>query len=213
MSMAGMDTSVVRFRQRNSPARVELGLHPDYVEFSMAGTRGNSTGFNVGYALLPNEFNYRTFRAGDSFVLFPLLLVPALTMFELAIPQNPVYPTLGLMVVFGFICCAIGYGLRRVLRRAYTVLPTSAGNLLVVKDAQHDRILTELQARRAAALRKSALINPVLSPWMELKRFNQLKDDGIISDEEFKTYRERILAALEGTAERAARAVPNHAVH
>jgi hypothetical protein len=213
MSMAAMDTSVVRFRQRNIPVRVELTLHPDYVEFSMAGIRSNTSGFNVGYALLPSEFNYRTFRAGDGFVLFPLLLVSGLTLLQLAMPRNPVYEVLGFMVVYGLICCAIGYALRRFLRRAYTALPTSGGNLLIVKDAQHDQILTELQARRAVALRKSAVINPALPPWMEIKRFKRLREEGIISDGEFKTYRERILGALEETAERAAQAVPSRMVH
>lgn len=211
--MAAMDVSVVQFRQRNIPVRVEFRLHSDYVEFSMAGIRSNTNGFNVGYALLPNEFDYRTFRAGDGFVLFPLLLVSGLTIFGLLMPENPVYSMLGFMVVSGLVCCAIGYGLRRVLRRAYTVLPTSAGNLLIVKDAQHDRILTELQARRVAALRKSIVINPALPPWMEVKRFKCLREDGIISDEEFETYRERILAALEETAERVAHVVPSHALH
>jgi hypothetical protein len=99
MLMAAMDVSVVQFRQRNIPVRVEFRLHSDYVEFSMAGIRSNTNGFNVGYALLPNEFDYRTFRAGDGFVLFPLLLVSGLTIFGLLMPENPVYSMLGFMVV------------------------------------------------------------------------------------------------------------------
>lgn len=83
MVMVPMNAPVVSFKQRNNFTRLEPKLHPDYVEYYVAGARGTNTGFNAKYELLPKEFDYRIFRQKDMFVIFPLVLVAALTPFEL----------------------------------------------------------------------------------------------------------------------------------
>lgn len=205
-----MDTAIVRFKQRNILVTVRLALHSDYVEYAVSGTRSNNIGFNTRYELLPNAFDYRTLREPDMFVLFPLVIVAGMTLFELALPQNPVYPLLLFMFLFGLLGCGVGYVLRRLLRREYTVLATPSGKLTIVKDRQHDLIVQELAMRRGAALRRAAVVNPSAPPWAEVKKFRWLKDQGAISDEEFMVYRERILSAAEGVGEKTVRAIAVH---
>jgi hypothetical protein len=178
--------------------RRELKLYPDHVEQHVAGARGRNTGFNVKYALLPSAPDYRTWRQNDMFLAFPLLLVPGLSLFELAYRKNDdAFQLLVFMFFFCIACCAIGYVLRRLLKRDYIVLATQAGNLLIVKDGKHHRILNELQTRRTEALKRAVFVNRLNQPWQEVKKFKWLRDEGIISDDSFKIYREQILSLAD----------------
>jgi hypothetical protein len=111
------------------------------LKYRVSGTRGNNAGFNTRYEHLPNVFDYRTLRERDMFVLLPVVGIAGVTLLELMLPRNDPFPMLGFMLVYGFLTSAIGYGLRCLLRREYTVLTTLSGNLTIVKDRQHDRIL------------------------------------------------------------------------
>jgi hypothetical protein len=208
--MAAMNAPVVHFRQRNNLARLALTLYPDYAEYSIAGTRSKNTGFNVKYELLPKPFDYRTFRPADIFVIFPLFLVASLTLFEAATTWGNAYSLLGVMLSCGLTFCGISYGLRRLLKKEYTALATTAGTILIAKDDQHDLILAELQGRRAAALKNFAVVNPLVLPWSEIKKFKWLRDEAIISDHDFRMYRELILSSAESVTEKAAEAPALH---
>jgi hypothetical protein len=205
-----METPVVRFRQRNNLARLDLTLHPDYAEYNIAGSRGKITGFNVKYESLPKTFDYRTFRAKDRFVTFPLILIAGSTLFQLATNKGNVYSLLGARLLFGLVCCGIGYGLRCLLKKDYTALATAAGTLLIAKDGKHDQILAELQTRRAAAQKKFTVINPLAPPWNEIKKFKWLRDEGVISDNDFRMYRKMILSSAEPATEKAVETLALH---
>jgi len=187
---------VISFKQRNNLTRIELTLHPDYAEYRIHAPN-EDTGFNVKYALLPNSFHYRTNHPNDVFVIFPLVLVAGMALFEVAIHTRDTYSTLVVMFASAVVYCGIGYGLRGLLKRSYSVLATPAGNMLIVKDGQHDQILKELETRRFAALKRSATVNRLELPWVEIKKFKWLKAEGVISDADFTMYREQILAATE----------------
>jgi hypothetical protein len=163
------DASVLRFKQWNNFKRIEFVFHPDYVEFYVGGGRGKSTGFNVKYELLPGEFYYRTFRPKDMYVRFPLVLVALNAVIALSSHEGSAYALLIISVVIGLICCAIGYGLRRFVKKEYTVLATPAGNPLIAKDNTHDQIVRELQKRRVDALKKAAFVNPLAEHWQEIQ--------------------------------------------
>ena len=206
-----MDGPDVCFKQRNCFTTIELNLYPDYAEYRLSGSRGTNTGFNVKYALLPNEFDYRTSHPKDMFVMTPLIAVAGFTLYDLAIHRNfDVSSTLAFMFILAIIFCGIGYGLRRLLKRDYTFLGTPAGSLLIVKDGKHDRIVKELQTRRVAALTEAAVVNPLEPAWMQIKKFKWLKDEGIISDDSFKAYREQILSSTDTTTDKAIQNVVLH---
>jgi hypothetical protein len=199
-----MDAPVVFFRQRSLSTKLEFKFHPDYVEFYVAGLRGNLTGFNLKYETLPNAFDYRTHRPKDQFVTFPLTIVAAATLYELAIhPRDTASSIIGFMAVFGAVLCAVGYGLRGLLKKEYTVLVTPAGRLLIAKDRKHDAIVKELASRRTAALRRAAVVDPQAPPWLEIKKFKWLRDEGIISEDDYRACRELIHASADAGAAKA----------
>lgn len=206
-----MGAPVVSFKQRNNfAAKVELTLHPDYVEFDAEGIRGGIAGFNVKYELLPNEFYFRTFNPKDIYIKFPLILVSVMTLFELVVHHGDPFFTVGFMALNGLVYCALGYGLRHLLKKPYTVLATGAGSILIVKNRKHDLIVRELMARRAMALKGLVVINRLEPPWREVKKFKWLCDEGIISSDDFKMYRDRILSSVEPEAIRAFSSQPLH---
>ncbi len=183
--------------------KLELKLHPDYVEFYVVTASGKSNGFNVKYELLPNEFDYRTYRPRDMFIRFPVILMAGQMLFALVSNKASAYATILFAFLFTAILCAIGYGLRLLLKKEITALAIQAGMLLVVKDQNYDQIMNELKVRREAALRALVLINSLQPPWSEVKKFKWLRDEGIISSDEFEFYRARILSSVEVKVEKA----------
>ena len=206
----GMESSpIISFKQRNNLTRIELTLHPDYVEYHIRAPN-EDTGFNVAYAALPNSFNYRTYRPKDAFVTFPLFLVAGMTLFELVMYKRNTYSTLAAMLASAAVYCGIGYALRRLIKRDYTVLATPAGNVLIVKDRQHDQILSEFEARRFGALKRAAVVNRLEAPWNEIKKFKWLRAEGVISDAEFDMYRAQILSSSEAPSGKPVAALALH---
>lgn len=148
--------------------------------------------------MLPKEFDYRTHRTKDRFISLPVTLSAANALFELVVSKSgSVWLPIGISFLFGLVCCGIGYGLRCLLKKEYTVLVTQVGKLTIAKDRQHDEIVKELQARRLAALRRAVVVSRLLPPWVEVKKFKWLRDEGVITDEDFETYRSHILSRAD----------------
>lgn len=189
-----MENAVVRFKQRNVLTRVRLTLRQDFFEYSIAPGRGARTGFNAKYETLPNAFDYRTFRPKSMFMRIVLLIMWIFIVSHLVTDDRSDFTFIGFILVFGAVCAALGYGFKFLFKKEYTVLATATGNLLIVKDRQHDRIITELQARRMSALKKFVVVDKLQDPWKEIKKFKWLRDQSVISPQEFDMYADLILS-------------------
>lgn len=130
-------------------------------------------------------------------------MVAALALFAL-LHQGDAATILGVNFVSGGLFCGIGYGLHRLFKKEYTAPATQSGNLLVVKDRKHDQILKEIKTRRVAALKRAVVVNRLVPPWNEVKKFKFLRDEGIISTDEFASYRESILPSAGANISQAA---------
>ena len=67
---------------------------------------------------------------------------------------------------------------RRVMRMVYTKLPSG---IRILRDRQHDAILSELKRRRLAALKTMAEPDPLLSPAEQANLLNALRERGIVA--------------------------------
>lgn len=194
-----MSTDGVSFKQWNNFARFTLTFFSDYVAFDYVGQAGRRAGYNVRYESLPTPFYYKSLRPLDYYLLLPLFAGGSFGLLELLLhPQKQAnfVQTLHLIlfvVALTLILCAIGLALRPFLRKDYTVLPTTAGNIVIARRGDHDRIIAQLEERRLAALKKLAVIDPMGQPWTEVKKFRWLRDQGAISNEEFRAYAQTIL--------------------
>lgn len=80
------------------------------------------------------------------------------------------------------IACLLAYRWRTI---GFTVVPTGQGNLLVIQDANGERILREIETRRAGRLRREYDFFPEGEDAEQLRRrFRWLHAEGVLSEEE-----------------------------
>ena len=108
----------------------------------------------------------------------------------------------GFWLIVGLACLAV-YHLTRV---KYTVLSFEGGNVFVIQDGKtHDHVLQELMERRRAQLRSLyGEVDSESSLERETAKFEYLKDQGVLSDDEAKE-KIRQVAAIFGAAVEAPR--------
>jgi hypothetical protein len=195
-----MTAPVMSFEQRNVQGKTELKLFPDYLEFNFSDSGTPRDGFNAKYDSLPGDFNFRIFRPRNSYILQSIIFAAVLLPLALLSHRGDPVPIIGITVLVCFVLCFFSAGINWLLAKNYTVLPTQGGHILIVQDAQHDRIIDELRARRVAALQKAAVVNRLQNPWSEVKKFKFLRDEGVISDNDFNAYKEMIFVSGNATA-------------
>jgi hypothetical protein len=80
------------------------------------------------------------------------------------------------------LACYAGY---HFFSTRYTIIPTDSGNLLVIDDADGQRILAEIASRRAAYMRREYDFMPESeSPEQHRGRFKWLHREGVLTEEE-----------------------------
>jgi hypothetical protein len=188
-----MTAPIMSFEQRNLTAKTELRLFSEYLEFNCFGD-GIKDGFNVKYESLPADFDFQTFRPRNAYILHSVTFVAAVLPIVLLRYRGNALPVIGIALLVGIILAFVGSAIHWLYANDYTTLRTHNGDILIVEDAQHDRIISELRARRLAALKKTAVVNRLQNPWYEVKRFKFLRDEGIISENDFNLYKESIFA-------------------
>jgi hypothetical protein len=179
-----------------------FAFHGDYLDFSM--NDGALTEFKVHYKDLPNPTEYRSFMKKSGLASFVLCLSALLGMALMNFVANdryfmtPAGSHQALIATFIYVPAVfiLVLGARRFSRREYTILPVTKGTIRVLKDAQHDRIVGEMQNRRHAALRARAVIDTANSPQDELRKFVWLREQGAITGPEFENFREKIMDAM-----------------
>jgi hypothetical protein len=89
--------------------------------------------------------------------------------------------------------CLVAYRLRTT---TFTVLHSPKGRVLVIRnDPTHDQVLEEIDARRLRQRREwYAQVDPDNTPGREAAKFDWLRDEGVISDEEHAAAMARIQA-------------------
>jgi len=79
------------------------------------------------------------------------------------------------------------YGAYHLFSTRFTIIPTEAGNLLVIDGPEGQRILDEIVARRAAYMREEYDFMPENdSPEQHRNRFKWLHREGVLTEEELK---------------------------
>ncbi len=192
-------TPELELEQRAFRTKIIYRFFANFVEYTIRDSAGGIASFSVKYTEIPSKVKYSLFqearRPAVQNQVF-LLLFMALLIF--AVLRQNSEQILPFLIVAG----AVGIGgsalLRRYLRKIYTSIPTVNRKLLVLRDAQHDEVLKELESRRMRALRKLAVIDPLNAPQLELRKFMWLKEEGIISEQECDFFRQKLVDSAKG---------------
>jgi hypothetical protein len=100
-----------------------------------------------------------------------------------------------------FACAVIIYAVDRLLRPSagFTLIPAKH-EIRVIRDSQHQTIIDEIMKRRHDLLRrKHAAVDPLNATGAESRKFRWLREEGVISDQEYNDAVAR-LAARTGDA-------------
>src|SRR5262249_44001984 len=98
---------------------------------------------------------------------------------------------LGLIATIAVVCGSLYY----LMHKDYTVIASSNGNILVVKDKLHDAVIERLQACRVKRLRQLSAPDPANSPDEELFKLKLLLDEGAIAQDEYVELCSRVRAS------------------
>ena len=204
-----MIAPIMSFKQRNVYAKTELKLFPDYLEFNFIAN-GINDGFNAKYESLPGDFEFGTLRQKNLNIWRIIILVAMLLPLVLLKQRGDPAPIIGIALLVGFVLCLISAGVHWLFVNNYTVVPTQGRDILIVQDAQHDRIIDELRARRVSSLKKAVVVNRLENPWSEVKKFKFLWDEGIISENDFEAHKEMIFAPSDAKSDGPGNSPPLH---
>jgi hypothetical protein len=100
-------------------------------------------------------------------------------------------PALSMWLWIGAAC----YAAYRWRTTRYTVIPSDAGRLFVIDDADGPRIIEEIERRRAATFKRRYDVMPANEPHDALeRRFRWLHEQGALTDDELS---QRLVAVAE----------------
>jgi hypothetical protein len=147
--------------------------------------------FKVRYENIVSPSHYRRSKTSDRLASIAFLYLMVLGLVILWRNPGPQYGLEGLYMVarwFGGLISAIIVicgSLYLAMHREYTVIATTNGNILVIKDKLHDAIIERLRVCRLKRLRELSAPDPANSPNEELAKFKWLQDEGAITREEY----------------------------
>lgn len=84
------------------------------------------------------------------------------------------------------------------LKADATLIPTEMGNIVILPDKNHDKIVSEIFSRRRDVLKGIyGIINPLNHPENEISKFRWLMDEDIITRSEFEAAYKLIYGAMD----------------
>lgn len=177
-------------------AGAEFHFHPDYLDY-----RGIRWAFKVRYENVAGPNQYRRGPAESSY--FPIVMIISfLLLGAVKLWLHPAtygaaaIPPTAAMLLAAFGTAILAYLVSSYSSRGeYTTIPTVAGNILVARGKDHDKIVGAVQARRLERLRTFAASDPANSPQEEVAKFRWLLDEGAITQAEH----DRLATALPTT--------------
>ena len=165
-------------QQRHGATRLRYRFDTDSVEYRVEDSSGSRT-FNVAYTELSRdrqellERNEWFRNAGMLWMLIGVVFT--------ALSFGGERPAISLWFWIGLLC----YLIFRLRTTRYTIIPSDKGNLLVIHNSDHDRIVKELEMRRADQFRREYDFVPDGDePDNYRKRLDWLKREGALSDED-----------------------------
>ncbi len=177
-------------------AGAEFHFHPDHLDY-----RGVRWAFKVRYENVAGPNQYRRGPAESSYLpvvtTMSFLLLGAIKFWlhPAAYGAAAILPTAA-MLVAAFGTAALAYVVNSYSSRGeYTTIPSVAGNILVARGKDHDKIIGAVQARRLERLRAFTAPDPANSPQEEAAKIQWLLDEGAITQAEH----DRLAAALPTT--------------
>lgn len=183
----------LELEQKTLRTRITYRFFSDYVEYTIRDGNGAMTSFKAQYAGLPPKFDYRVYQPPrrPAFVIQVFAVLCLCWVAVISFPWRGHEPV-EFAALFGVLLVAGWAYLRVRSKTVYTSIPVRNGKVLVLQDKRHAEVIEALESRRVRFYRKLAVIDPRNPPAIELRKFTWLKEQGVISEEEFETFRQKL---------------------
>jgi hypothetical protein len=180
----------LEIRQKSQSYKADYVFEEDRLRYAWQSNSG-SRSFSIGYGEISRdreslvERNAWLRNAGLLWIAIGLLL----TIVKYT-DKHEIVPSMWLFIGAG---CYVAYRVREV---AFTVVPTEKGNMLVIRNPDGERILREIETRRADYLRREYDFVPEgEGPEHLRRRFKWLHGEGALTDHELEQRLQRIDAS------------------
>jgi hypothetical protein len=182
--------------QKTFRTKVSYRFFPNHVEYTIRDNTGALTSFSVKYIALPAKIAYGIYEPPRrQVVVIQLFLMMFLTLLFILAYRDQPQRILYMMAFYSVIGIGSSALLRRHFKTIYTSIPVVGGGkkVLVLRDRRHDEVLKALESRRVRELQKLAVINPLNTTNIEMQKFTWLKDEGVITEQEFNFFRTKLV--------------------
>jgi len=171
---------MMEFVQKKKSNKLTFTLHDEYFNFAYVDNSGAGD-IDINYADLPQKSSVQIeqnewFRnVGYLWIAIGTFEFVRAIFSSVTIAANGVWLTIGSGSLIWFYFSKV----------KYTVFRTGRGNILVIQDKKHDKIIAELNKRRKSQLLAwYGDVNPKNSLEQEIQKFNWLVEQKILSKEE-----------------------------
>ena len=174
--------------QKKFSNKTKFEFEDESLKFTVKDKSGSQS-FTVDYGSIPKdsgeleERNLWYRNVGGIWVLLGAFFIVS-RYFETGEFRNSIWLVIGLI-------CLITYW---VAKTAYTVIDTEKGRLYIIKNKQHDEIISEIDARRKGQwLSWYGSLNLENNPEREINKFKWLLNEEVITKEEFNEKEKAII--------------------
>jgi len=170
----------MEFIQKKKSNKHTFTLHDDYFNFAYEDKSGSGDA-DIYYADFPQKSSVQIEQ--NEWLRNVGYLWIALGIFQLgyAVYSEASLSGKGFWILIGLVCVAWAY----FSKVKYTVFRAERGNIFVIQDKNHDRIVDELNTRRKSQiLQLYGEVNPENDLESEIQKFRWLEQQKIISKEE-----------------------------
>ncbi len=183
-----MGTDDLEFRQSKNGITTRYAFHKDHLKYEAQGEDGD-VAFIIPYTA--QTADKRVIKVRKVILLWSAIAFWALGAARLATDMFSSAPLWAGLILLGI--AAILYGAYQFKKFSFTGLTTARGQLVILHDTQHDKILDKLMSRRKAQiLDQFHQTNYAGNPQIKLRAIHWMWENEIISDTEFKAMKREI---------------------
>lgn len=180
--------NIVNYMQQKGKNKIQLELNADYLNYIIEDENSDGS-FQINYEDIPNDRSRFTEqnKSYKNYAIYTLIIGLIFTLS--GIPHR-----VDLLDIGFFVASTIFFVLYNRSVINYTRISTEKTDIYLLRDQNHDKILTELySARNKYLMTNYGDINHQNDTEQELRKFNWLKKMGVITQERFDSINVELL--------------------
>jgi hypothetical protein len=182
-------------RQKTREGATRFDFYPDRLDYNFSSRQGTQIERRIAWNVVPPLSRLRRNARPDRRVNVAIRVAAIVLIFLLASHLTITVSPLLLITGIAVIISGVTLVMLRHFRIQHSLLPTTAGNIVVLGDAEHDAVLARLRDARRAYFRRFATIDSARSTVWNLRRLRWMLEQDVITLEEYTRAQHSLLPA------------------